>query len=159
MIRSTIILLGGVIVVQAHIIKLQAQEINPYWITEIQSSENTHKQEVISDKTVTTGSLGDKHLLDGIASYYWQDLYTASGEIFDKRAMTAAHPTLPFGTVVEVTNLGNGRSARVRINDRGPYVPGRVIDVSEAAAEALDMRNRGLAPVRINIITASAEKP
>ena len=132
---------------------LQAEEINNSWITEIQTIQTTQKEGSIADKAETPTPSNKDHALDGIASYYWQDLYTASGEIFDKRAMTAAHPTLPFGTIVEVTNLGNGRSARVRINDRGPYVAGRVIDVSEAAAEALDMRSRGLAPVRLNVIT------
>jgi rare lipoprotein A len=93
------------------------------------------------------------HELDGVASYYSQGVTTASGEPFDRHAMTAAHPTLPFGTEVKVTNLSNGRSAMVRINDRGPFKPGRIIDVSEAAAEALGMQGRGLAPVRVDPIT------
>jgi rare lipoprotein A len=98
-----------------------------------------------------TASLSGKtHARDGIASYYWQGQMTASGEAFNKRAMTAAHKTLPFGSMVKVTNLNNGRTAVVRINDRGPFKPGRVIDVSEAAAEALDMKGRGLAPVRVD---------
>lgn len=111
---------------------------------------------------VTTGSIGGQfprakatvrdHAIDGIASYYWQGQMTASGEAFDKRAMTAAHPTLPFGTKVEVINLGNGRKTVVRINDRGPFKPGRIIDVSEAAADELGMRQRGLAPVRLVVL-------
>ncbi len=97
---------------------------------------------------------GEKsHALDGIASYYWQDQMTASGEVFNKREMTAAHKTLPLGTKVKVTNLTNGRSAILRINDRGPYSPGRVIDVSEAAADVLGMRERGLAPVRVDVVS------
>ncbi len=95
------------------------------------------------------------HALDGIASFYWQGQMTASGEVFDKRAMTAAHPTLPFGTLVEVTNLRNGKTTVVRINDRGPFKPGRIIDVSEAAAEVLGMQARGLAPVRLQIVAAA----
>jgi rare lipoprotein A (peptidoglycan hydrolase) len=95
---------------------------------------------------------GKHHDLNGIASYYWQGQMTASGEVFDKRAMTAAHKTLPFGTKVKVTNLNNGKSAIVRINDRGPFKPGRVIDVSEAAAEVLSMTTRGLAPVRVDVV-------
>jgi rare lipoprotein A len=78
---------------------------------------------------------------------------TASGERFDKRDMTAAHPSLPFGTLVEVTNLRNGRKTVVRINDRGPFKPGRIIDVSEAAAEILDMQARGLAPVKLQVVS------
>lgn len=90
--------------------------------------------------------------LDGIASFYWQGVKTASGELFDKRAMTAAHRSLPFGSRVAVTNLSNGRSVTVRINDRGPFKPGRVIDLSEGAAEVLDMQSRGLVPVKISLV-------
>jgi len=95
---------------------------------------------------------GAAHALSGTASYYWQDQMTASGEVFNKRDMTAAHKTLPMGTKVKVTNLDNGRSAVVRINDRGPYKGGRVIDLSEAAADVLGMRTQGLAPVRVDLI-------
>jgi rare lipoprotein A len=75
--------------------------------------------------------------------------FTASGERFDRHALTAAHRTLPFDTRVRVTNLRNGRSVIVRITDRGPFGRGRVIDLSEAAARELDMVERGIAPVRI----------
>jgi rare lipoprotein A len=95
---------------------------------------------------------GTSHALDGIASYYGQGEVTASGEAFDKRAMTAAHQTLPLGTLVKVTNLGNGRSAILRINDRGPFVAGRIIDVSEGAAEVLGMTARGLAAVHVELV-------
>jgi rare lipoprotein A len=77
---------------------------------------------------------------------------TASGEIHSLFLRTAAHRTLPFGTVVKVTNLRNGRSSVVRINDRGPFVPGRSIDLSEQAARDLAMTDQGLARVRIEII-------
>lgn len=92
------------------------------------------------------------HQLDGIASYYWQEQKTATGEQFDKMAMTAAHKTLPFGTRVRVTNVSNRRSVVVRINDRGPFKPGRVIDLSYAAAGALGMHDKGLAPVRVEVV-------
>lgn len=98
--------------------------------------------------------LGPGHALDGIASYYWQDQMTASGERFDKRAMTAAHRTLPMGTRVRVTHVASGRSVVVRINDRGPFKKGRVIDLSEAAAQSLDMTGKGLAHVRIDVIAS-----
>jgi rare lipoprotein A len=88
----------------------------------------------------------------GIASFYWQDQMTASGERFDKTAMTAAHKTLPMHSRVRVTRLDTGRSIIVRINDRGPYKPGRIIDLSDAAAEALGMRMMGLAQVKIDVI-------
>jgi rare lipoprotein A (peptidoglycan hydrolase) len=90
--------------------------------------------------------------MTGIASFYWQDQMTASGERFDKRAMTAAHKTLPMHTRVRVTRLDTGRSIIVRINDRGPYKPGRIIDLSDAAAEALGMRMMGLAQVKVDVI-------
>jgi rare lipoprotein A (peptidoglycan hydrolase) len=90
--------------------------------------------------------------ITGIASFYWQDQMTASGERFDKRAMTAAHKTLPMHTRVRVTRLDTGRSVIVRINDRGPYKPGRIIDLSDAAAEALGMKMMGLAQVKIDVI-------
>jgi rare lipoprotein A len=81
---------------------------------------------------------------------------TANGEIYDPRTITAAHRSLPFGTHVRVTNLRNGRTVVVRINDRGPFVAGRVIDLSEAAAERIGMRAAGLAPVTLEIVGSSA---
>jgi rare lipoprotein A len=91
----------------------------------------------------------------GKASYYAQAHHgkrTASGERFDQNALTAAHRTLPFGTRVRVTNLNNERSVVVRINDRGPFVRGRVIDVSRAAAVRLDMLRAGVVPVRVEAL-------
>jgi Lytic transglycolase len=88
----------------------------------------------------------------GIASFYWQEQMTSSGERFDKTAMTAAHKTLPMHTRVRVTRLDTGRSVIVRINDRGPFKPGRIIDLSDAAAEALGMRMMGLAQVKIDVV-------
>jgi len=88
----------------------------------------------------------------GKASWYGGQHHggpTASGERFNKRAMTAAHRSFPFGTRVRVTNLKNGRSVVVRINDRGPYSKGRVIDLSEAAAEQLDMIEAGVVWVKV----------
>jgi rare lipoprotein A len=88
----------------------------------------------------------------GRASYYgkkFQGRRTASGERYDMHAFTAAHPRLPFGTVVTVTNLKNGRSVRVRINDRGPFTRGRVIDLSYAAAKKLGMLSKGVIRVRV----------
>jgi rare lipoprotein A len=89
---------------------------------------------------------------EGLASFYGNDLQTASGERFNPRAMTAAHRTLPFGTKVRVTDVRSGRSVTVRINDRGPFVPGRVIDVSQAAAEELGIVGRGIAKVKLDVV-------
>jgi len=89
---------------------------------------------------------------EGLASWYggkFQGRRTASGEIFDTNQFTAAHKTLPFGTLVLVTNLDNAKTTVVRINDRGPFVSGRIIDLSRAAAAAIGMTGKGLAPVRL----------
>ncbi|WP_033074303.1 septal ring lytic transglycosylase RlpA family protein [Sphingopyxis sp. MWB1] len=91
----------------------------------------------------------------GTASYYGRELAgnrTASGERFDPNALTAAHRTLPFGSRVRVTNMDNGQSVVVRINDRGPFAHGRVIDVSHAAAREIGMHRSGLAPVSMSLI-------
>ncbi|MDF1823466.1 MAG: septal ring lytic transglycosylase RlpA family protein [Verrucomicrobiales bacterium] len=77
---------------------------------------------------------------------------TASGERFSNSAQTAAHKTLPMGTMVKVTNLANGRSEVVRINDRGPFTPGRVVDVSIGVAGKLDFVGRGVAPCRVEVV-------
>jgi len=88
----------------------------------------------------------------GVASFYWQGTKTASGEKFDPKELTAAHPTLPFGTKLRVTNTNTGRSVTVRVNDRGPYVPGRVVDVSYSAAQELGMVGKGIAPVKLDVV-------
>jgi rare lipoprotein A len=94
-----------------------------------------------------------KHLIKGLASFYWQGEKTASGEPFDKAGMTAAHPTLPFNTLVKVTRVDSGQSVVVRINDRGPFKPGRVIDVSQHAAQVLGFEGRGLAQVELEVVS------
>ncbi|MEJ2108828.1 MAG: septal ring lytic transglycosylase RlpA family protein [Acidobacteriota bacterium] len=91
----------------------------------------------------------------GQASWYgkkFQNKRTASGEKFDMNQFTAAHPTLPFNTIVRVENMKNGRKVEVRINDRGPFVKGRIIDLSRKAAEQLDMVRDGIVPVRIQVL-------
>lgn len=92
---------------------------------------------------------------DGLASWYGGKFHgrlTSSGEVFDTNEMTAAHRTLPFGTVVKVTNLDNGKTAVVKINDRGPFVDGRIIDLSRAAAVELGMVDSGVARVSLQIL-------
>ena len=104
----------------------------------------------------------NKHELLGKASYYGSEYKTtrrtASGEHFNNDAHTAAHKTLPFGTIVKVTNLNNNNSITVRINDRGPFVKGRVIDVTTGAAKKLGMIKSGVAPVEIEIISIPEKK-
>ena len=90
----------------------------------------------------------------GIASWYGADfhgLVTASGEVYDMEALTGAHRTLPLGTLVKVTNVVNGKQVLVRINDRGPYVKGRIVDLSHAAARELDMVRHGITPVQLEV--------
>ena len=92
---------------------------------------------------------------EGYASWYGPGFHgnlTANGEIYDQYAMTAAHPSLPFGTWVYVTNLDNGAGVTVRINDRGPYAGGRIIDLSLSAAEAIGMIDSGVAYVAVEIL-------
>ena len=92
---------------------------------------------------------------EGIASWYGNEYHgriTASGEVFDQEAITAAHRTLPFGTLVHVTNLRNHRTVVVRINDRGPFIRGRIIDLSRGAARELNMLHDGVVPARIEVL-------
>jgi rare lipoprotein A len=88
----------------------------------------------------------------GVASFYTEGTKTANGEKFDPSELTAASPNLPFGTRLRVTNVSNGRSVVVRVNDRGPFVPGRVVDVSYSAAETLGMVGRGTAKVKLDVV-------
>ncbi len=88
----------------------------------------------------------------GVASFYTEGQQTASGEKFDTHDLTAAHPTLPYGTRLRVTNVATGQSVTVRVNDRGPYVPGRIVDVSYSAADALGMVGRGIAKVKLDVV-------
>ncbi|MGB8952360.1 MAG: septal ring lytic transglycosylase RlpA family protein [Candidatus Aminicenantales bacterium] len=97
----------------------------------------------------------------GVASWYGEDFHgnpTSSREIYNMYDMTAAHPTLPFGTFVMVTNMTNGKSAIVRINDRGPFIKNIIIDLSYAAARLLDMVERGVVPVKVEVLHRFSEK-
>jgi rare lipoprotein A len=102
-------------------------------------------------KNVSSGDL----IETGVASWYGPNFHgnlTANGEVYDMHEMTAAHRTLPFNTVLEVTNLDNGKSVRVRINDRGPYAKDRIIDLSKKAAEKLGMIDQGTANVSLYLL-------
>ena len=89
---------------------------------------------------------------NGLASFYTEGTQTANGEKFDTHELTAAHRTLPFGTRLRVTNVATGRSVTVRVNDRGPFVAGRVVDVSYSAAQTLGMVGGGLAKVKLDVV-------
>ncbi|MBU2582506.1 MAG: septal ring lytic transglycosylase RlpA family protein [Alphaproteobacteria bacterium] len=110
------------------------------------------KQKYSKKKSYSKNRYSGGGTLYGKASYYWQPQAVASGGRFNPNAMTAAHKTLPFGTKVRVTNKHNGRSVVVRINDRGPYIKGRIIDLSKAAAYKIGMQNAGVVAVSVTIL-------
>ncbi|WP_245879631.1 septal ring lytic transglycosylase RlpA family protein [Zobellella endophytica] len=108
-----------------------------------------------SDPGPATSPASSGYSAEGKASFYGSRHHgrkTASGERFDKNALTAAHKTLPFGSRVRVVNLRNRQSVVVRINDRGPYARGRIIDLSEQAARQLNMIRDGVVPVRLELL-------
>ena len=112
----------------------------------------------VSTKSVALQKVGKtKPYQVGTASWYGENFEgkpTASGEPYEMYDMTAAHLTLPIGSYVRVTNLRNGKAVVVRVNDRGPVVPGRIIDLSYGAAQALQFRHRGLQRVRLDLVNA-----
>ena len=112
----------------------------------------TRNASVIAVYTKKHAPFGTHAASEGLASFYVDGSRTASGERFDPRELTAAHRTLPFGTRLRVTSVATGRSVTVRINDRGPFVPGRVIDVSYSAADRLGIVGRGVAKVKIDVV-------
>lgn len=115
-------------------------------------SETKVRDNYRKDRREVTSSL--KYI--GFASYYADEFHgrqTANGETFDMNAMTAAHKTLPFGTICRVTNLENGKSVLVRINDRGPFVKERIIDLSKGAAGKIGAINSGVIKVKIEVIS------
>lgn len=108
--------------------------------------------------TNSEGCREDCFLESGIASWYGYDYparCTANGETYNREALTAAHKTLPFNTIIRVENIENGRSVKVRINDRGPFVKGRVIDLSQKAAGEIDILTKGLADVNLYLVKES----
>ncbi len=113
-------------------------------------------EEIIRDSSKTVLQADSLKIpLKGKASYYGSEFNgrkTANGEVYDETAMTAAHRTLPFGTVLRVTNVRNGLSVIVRINDRGPFHPNRFLDLSKAAAEELDFIRDGVTEVESEIV-------
>jgi rare lipoprotein A len=106
----------------------------------------------VADRSTRKAGLRAKLPGSGIASFYWQPQKVSAGGDFNPHAMTAAHRTLPFGTRVRVTHARNGRSVDVKINDRGPFTAGRIIDLSKAAAELIGMTTEGIARVKITVV-------
>ena len=121
------------------------------------------REDLVKDKVTVKKNDNGQSIVEqvGEASFYGPGFHgkkTAAGEKFDQNGHTAAHPTLPLGTKATVTNLENGNSVDVKINDRGPYVKGRDIDLSKAAAKELGMTKGGVAPVKIEAEIAPAGK-
>ena len=128
---------------------IEAQEASPVETSKVESESDTS----IDEKYRLTGEEA-RELERGSASWYGTKFHgrlTANGETYDKTALTAAHKTLPFGTIVRVRSLELGTEVDVRINDRGPFTPGRVIDVSQAAAEALGLKSAGVGTVSLKV--------
>lgn len=108
-----------------------------------------------STGAAASGPDGERHAMRGMASWYGENLHgrtTASGEVFDMHEMTAAHRTLPFGAIVRVRTVETKKSVVVRINDRGPFADGRVIDLSYAAARDLEMVRDGVVEVELEVL-------
>ena len=123
--------------------KVDFEEQGDFHLAEESQTISVHNQPLIAQA------------FSGQASWYGGKFHgrlTASGEVFNQNAFTAAHRYLPFGTRVQVTNLNNGRSVIVRINDRGPFAKGRIIDLSAAAARAVGLITSGVAPVRVSVL-------
>ena len=121
------------------------------------------KQEVKKEKSVLETKIEkreSKEVQFGVASWYGGEFHgrpTSSGEVYDMYQLTCAHNTLPLGTVVMVTNLENGRSLELKVNDRGPFVKERILDVSYAAAQMLGMWGKGTAPVKLEVVSLAIE--
>jgi rare lipoprotein A len=118
-------------------------------------TEPTMKPYTINGKTYYPTTVSARDIFSGTASWYGKDFHgrkTSNGEVYDMYEMTAAHKTFPMNTVVKVTNTRNNKSVIVRINDRGPFVQSRIIDLSYAAALAIDMINSGTASVRLEVL-------
>jgi rare lipoprotein A len=117
----------------------------------VQSSDLA-KADAVRPSVVAASPAAAVHSSYGVASYYSYPGRTASGERYDPKQLTAAHRTLPFGTKLQVTNVKSGHSVIVRVNDRGPFIRGRVVDVSYAAARQLDLLHSGTAKVKVDVL-------
>jgi rare lipoprotein A len=132
-------------------LRAAGRQIPPEKTRSALSVTNRRATETHAPLVTTRHAAAKQNATYGLASFYKYDSQTASGEKFDPNKLTAAHRTLPFGTRLRVTSVATGRSVTVRINDRGPYVPGRVIDLSYAAADTLGIIGQGVAKVKMSV--------
>ena len=123
--------------------------------TNVKGKKDRASNKLIDPSTVKTKNIKHRKIMNGISSFYAEDFHgklTANGEIYDMYGVTAAHKTLPLNTVCRVTNVENKKSLILRINDRGPYIKGRILDCSYGAAKKLDFINQGTTKVKIEVI-------
>ncbi len=133
----------------------QAPKAKKAYAASADAPKSKTKQKTASKAKASSGSGGGSAFQSGMASWYGGKFHgrkTANGETYNMNSLTAAHKTLPFGTRVRVTNTRSGASVDVRINDRGPFIAGRVIDLSRAAAGSIGLTNTGVAPVKVTIL-------
>ncbi|BBM35708.1 septal ring lytic transglycosylase RlpA family protein [Pseudoleptotrichia goodfellowii] len=155
--KKTITILMGLILTL--FISLPIKGNNKKLTDDLKKSENKVKtsenRDDIYDEEIKEELAKYSYFQTGTASFYggkWHGRKTANGEIFDTYKLTAAHKTLPFGTRVRVTNLSNGKSVVVRINNRGPYSKGRIIDLSQAAFSKIENMSKGVTKVKLEIV-------
>lgn len=155
--KKTIIIFIGLIL--TFFISLPIEGNNKKLADDLKQTENkiktTEDRDDVYDEEIKEELANYSYFQTGNASFYggkWHGRKTANGEIFDTYKLTAAHKTLPFGTRVRVTNLSNGKSVIVRINNRGPYSKGRVIDLSQAAFSKIENMSKGVTKVKLEIV-------
>ena len=127
----------------------------PRYQSGLKNTKSSIKKNIKTNKNKKSSFNKSKKIYRGISSYYGPKFHgklTANGEIFDMYGITAAHKEIPFNTIVRVTNENNGKSQIIRINDRGPYIDGRILDCSFGAAKKLGFVKEGTAPVKIEVI-------
>jgi rare lipoprotein A len=154
-------MLLAVLIASATTAIAQAPATAPAPISTAPAAVVTPKVESAAAAAPVAAKSAGEHQMEGVAAYYsnkFNGRKTASGQRFNNGAMTAAHNTLPFGTRVKITNAKNNRSVIVRINDRGPTTPGRVFDLTRAAASKLGYARAGMADVRAEIVSAAPTK-
>ena len=125
------------------------------------SGESINRVPIPKNKPEAAEKKGSDSVQVGLASWYttnFRGKKTASGEVYDPHRRTAAHRSFPFGSRVRVTRVDNGKSVEVQINDRGPFVAGRVIDLSRAAADALGISEKGIVAVRVELLDSTSAK-
>jgi len=130
-----------------------------YYKSDTINANKTSKK--VSKSGKENKSKGHRKIIKGISSFYAEDFHgklTANGEVYDMYGLTAAHKTMPLNTICRVTNLENNKSLILRINDRGPYIKGRILDCSYGAAKKLDFINQGTTKVKIEVIEWGDDK-